>query len=70
MLLFFERQADSGRQTVACGAAAATSEWLLSQTATHDDVRMLRHFVGRRTDGRSGGQNAVQGAVARKWELC
>jgi len=55
-------QADIHRQTVACAAAVATSQWLIGQTAMRDDVRMLRHLVD--------GQNAVQGAVARKWELC
>ena len=60
------RQADFHRQTVGCGAAAATSEWLMGQTAMHDDVRKLCHLVEGRTDG----QNAVEGAVARKWELC
>jgi hypothetical protein len=61
-----KRQADIHMQTVACGAAAATSEWLMGKTAMHDDVRMLRHLV----DGRADGQNVVQGAVAMKWELC
>jgi hypothetical protein len=56
------RQADIHRQTVAVGAAAATSEWLMGQTAMCVGVRMLRYLVD--------GQNAVQGAVARNWELC
>jgi phenylalanyl-tRNA synthetase beta subunit len=56
------RQADIHRQTVACVAAAATSEWLMGQTAMQDEVRMLRHLVD--------GQNAVHGAIARKWKLC
>jgi hypothetical protein len=47
-----KRQADSDshRQVVACGAAAATSEWLMGQTAMYDDVRMLHHLVDGRTD--------------------
>jgi hypothetical protein len=49
----FKRQADIHVQTVARGAAAATPEWLMGQTAMHGDVRMLRHLVDGRTDGRT-----------------
>ena len=56
------RQADIHRHTVLVGAAAATSQWLMSQTVTHVGFRMLRHLVD--------GQNAVQGVVAGKCELC
>jgi hypothetical protein len=47
---FFKRKAENHSQTVACGAVAVTSEWLMGQTAVHDDVRMLRHIVDGRTE--------------------